>query len=142
MARKILVVDDDKLVPRLSKAALEREGYEVLVASDGIEALTSLERERPDLILLDIAMPNMDGFETLRRLKSTPATVAIRIVIVTARDSDDDITRAWQAGADGYLIKPFAPADLTGMARTALGDLGPGERRSTMWPRTPWQNTR
>lgn len=140
MAKRILVVDDDKHVPRLSKAALEREGYEVLVASDGIEALTIIERDRPNLILLDIAMPNMDGFETLRRLKSTPATVAIRIVIVTARDADEDIARAWQAGADGYLIKPFAPSEMTGMAKTVLGDLGPGESRSQMWPRTPWQN--
>lgn len=140
MAKKILVVDDDKHVPRLSKATLEREGYEVLVAADGMEALDTIERERPDLILLDIAMPNMDGFETLRRLKSTPSTVAIRIVIVTARDADADITRAWQAGADGYLIKPFAPAEMVGMVRTALGDLGAGVQRATMWPRTPWQN--
>ena len=140
MAKKILVVDDDRHVPRLSKTALERAGYEVLLAADGMEALATIERERPDLILLDIAMPNMDGFDTLRRLKSAPATVAIRIVIVTARSAEEDLMRAWQAGADGYLIKPFAPLQMISMVKTALGDLGEGEPRATMWPRTPWQN--
>lgn len=140
MAKKILVVDDDKHVPKLSKAALERAGYEVLVAADGMDALAAIERDRPQLVLLDIAMPNMDGFETLRRLKSAPATCSIRIVIVTARDGDDDLMRAWRAGADGYLIKPFTPNGLLAMVKTALNDLDAGEPRAEMWPRTPWQN--
>jgi DNA-binding response OmpR family regulator len=140
MGKKILVVDDDKHVPRLSKTALERAGYAVLVATDGMEALSSIERERPSLLLLDIAMPNMDGFETLRRLKSAPATCSIRIVIVTARDGDADIKRAWQAGADGYLIKPFAPDHLVAMVKTVLNDLSAGEQRSGLWPETSWQD--
>jgi DNA-binding response OmpR family regulator len=139
MTRRILVVDDDKHVPRLSRAALVREGYDVLIAADGIEALASIERERPDLVLLDISMPNMNGLETLRRLKSAPATCSIRIVIVSARDADEDLTKAWQTGADGYLIKPFAPADLAALARTVLNDLRAGEPRFALWPRTPWQ---
>lgn len=139
MEKKVLVVDDDKHVPKLTRAALERAGYEVLLATDGMEALTAIERDRPHLILLDIAMPNMDGFETLRRLKSAPATCSIRIVIVSARDSDDDLKRAWQAGADGYLIKPFTPNGLLTMVKTVLNDLRAGEPRAEMWPRTPWE---
>jgi len=140
MEKKILVVDDDKHVPRLSKAALAREGYDVLIATDGMEALASIERDRPSLVLLDVAMPNMDGMETLRRVKSAPATCSIRIIIVTARDGDEDLTRAWQTGADGYLIKPFTPAGLVGLVKTVLNDLRAGEERAALWPRTPWQN--
>lgn len=140
MAKKILVVDDDKHIPKLTKAALDRAGYEVLVATDGMEALAAIERDRPDLVLLDVAMPNMDGFETLRRLKSATATCSIRIVIVTARDGDDDLTRAWRAGADGYLVKPFTPTGLLEMVKTVLNDLRAGEPRAQMWPRTPWQS--
>lgn len=138
MASKILVVDDDKHVPRLSKAALERDGHEVLIATDGMEALASIQGERPELVLLDVAMPNMDGFETLRRLKSTPATCGIRVVIVTARDGDQDLTRAWQTGADAYLLKPFTPAELLGVVRTVLNELPAGAERAPLWPRTPW----
>lgn len=140
MAARILIVDDDRHVPRLIRTALERTGYETLVATDGMRALETISRDRPDLVLLDIAMPNMDGFETLRRLKSAPSTCAIRVLIVTARDGDDDLTRAWQAGADGYLTKPFSPNDLASMVRTVLREAPAGEAPAELWPRRPWDD--
>jgi DNA-binding response OmpR family regulator len=138
MAARILVADDDKHAPRLVKSALDRNGYETLVAADGMDALASIERDRPDLLLLDLNMPNMDGFETLRRLKAAPATCSIRVIIVSARDGDSDLTRAWQAGAHGYLVKPYASEDLVDMVRTVLRDLPAGARPSRLWPRRPW----
>ena len=139
MVARILVADDDRHAPRLVKSALDRAGYETLVAGDGMDALASIGRDRPDLLLLDLSMPNMDGFETLRRLKTAPATCSIRVIIVSARDDDADLTRAWQAGADGYLVKPYAQGELVSMVRTVLHDLPAGTEPSRLWPRRPWE---
>jgi CheY-like chemotaxis protein len=135
MPKKVLVADDEVHIPRLVRSALVREGYDVVTATDGIEALHSIETDRPDLVLLDLAMPNMDGHETLRRLKSSPETCSIRVVIVSARDGDEDISRAWRAGADGYLIKPFTPSVLVSVVQAALGERPASE--VSCWPRPP-----
>jgi DNA-binding response OmpR family regulator len=137
MAKKILVVDDEKHIPRLVQASLERHGYEVSVAWDGLEALRKVEADRPDLIVLDVAMPNMDGFEVLRRLKANTTTCGIRVVMLTARDEDKDVKTGWSAGADAYLVKPFNPADLAAIVKSALGDSEPGAETPKAWPKNP-----
>ncbi|MCC6728564.1 MAG: response regulator [Chthonomonadales bacterium] len=137
MAKKILVVDDEVHIPRLVRASLQRHGYEVETATDGLEALQKVEADRPDLIVLDVAMPNMDGFEVLRRLKANTLTCSIRVVMLTARDQERDVARGWQTGADAYLIKPFNPADLVAIVKSTLGDAGPGDEPPRAWPHTP-----
>jgi DNA-binding response OmpR family regulator len=137
MGKRVLVVDDEKHIPVLLRSALEREGYEVTVASDGLEALQKVAEERPDLIVLDVAMPNMDGFEVLRRLKASITTCAIRVVMLTARDEDADVARGWQQGADAYIVKPFVPADLVAVVKNVLGDAAAGAASPAAWPKQP-----
>lgn len=105
----ILVVDDEPPIVRLVKAKLRIDGYEVLTASRGEEALDIAKQESPDLIVLDVMMPDMDGFETLRRLRQTSN---IPVVMLTARGGDMDKLKGLQSGADDYITKPFNPDEL------------------------------
>ena len=107
--RLILVVDDEPPILRLVKAKLKVDGYEVLTASRGEEALRVLEDEVPDLVVLDVMMPDMDGFETLRRIREHSQ---VPVVMLTARGSDADKLKGLQSGADDYVTKPFNPDEL------------------------------
>jgi two-component system cell cycle response regulator len=107
MTGRILVVDDIEANVRLLQAKLAAEYYDVLTASDGLSALEIAARERPDLVLLDVMMPGMDGFETCRRLKEEPATRHIPVVLVTALDGRGDRITGLEAGADEFLNKPI-----------------------------------
>ena len=107
MTGRILVVDDIEANVRLLQAKLQAEYYDVLTASDGMSALEVAIRDRPDLVLLDVMMPGMDGFETCRRLKEDPATRHIPIVLVTALDGRGDRITGLEAGADEFLNKPI-----------------------------------
>jgi DNA-binding response OmpR family regulator len=107
MKKKILVVDDEEDIRNLAKQMLEMEGYEVIMASDGKEALSIAEKEAPDLILLDVVMPGMDGFEVCKILKSQQKTRSTPVVIFTVLDSEAHKKRGRDAGADGYAAKPF-----------------------------------
>jgi two-component system alkaline phosphatase synthesis response regulator PhoP len=122
MPEHILAVDDDDRILRLVQINLERAGYRISTASDGVEALEQLAREPPDLVLLDITMPRMDGMEALRRLRAAPETAAIPVVLLTAKAQDEDILEGRRSGADYYLHKPFSPAELIAVVREALGD--------------------
>lgn len=113
----ILVVDDEPPIVRLVKAKLQADGYEVMTASNGAEALKAIEQQRPDLIVLDLMMPTMDGFETLRRVR---ATSQIPVLMLTARTSDADKLRGLNSGADDYLTKPFNPDELSARIRAIL----------------------
>ena len=104
----VLVVDDHAPTCDLIRIALEDRGIAVRCAGNGAECLLAVDRERPDLIILDIAMPIMDGLQTLHALRECPDTVDIPIVMLTARSSDDDILRAWQDAITSYVTKPFA----------------------------------
>jgi DNA-binding response OmpR family regulator len=110
-ARKhmILVVDDEPPIVRLVKAKLRLDGYEVLTASRGDEALRVLQEQAPDLVVLDVMMPDMDGFETLRRIREHSQ---VPVVMLTARGSDADKLQGLQSGADDYITKPFNPDEL------------------------------
>jgi len=110
--RKILAVDDERHILRLIQVNLEREGYDVALAFDGKDALSKVDSEKPDLIVLDVMMPFMDGFEVLKHLRSAPKTKDIPVIMLTAKAQDADVFRGWASGVDMYLTKPFNPMEL------------------------------
>ncbi len=111
---KLMIVDDNAdLVQALSLGLqLQWQDCRVVTAKDGEEALSVFYQESPDIILLDVNMPKMDGFEVCRQLKSQPPTADIKVVMLTARGADTDRQQARQAGADDYFVKPFSPIQL------------------------------
>jgi two-component system response regulator MprA len=142
-APRILVVDDDPPVRRMLDRTLAADGYDVTLAADGGRALALLERRIPDLVVLDVAMPGLDGLAVCRRIRAKGVDVGI--LLLTARDAVADRVAGLDAGADDYLVKPFAPDELTARVRAllrrglppasrlALGDLvlDPDGRRAT-----------
>jgi len=116
----VLVVDDEPEVVKIISINLEIEGYEARVAYNGRQALDEVESRKPDCILLDIMMPEMDGWEVLRRLKEDPSTADIPVVVVTARSSDIDRIKGFSGGAVEYIIKPFEPKQLLDYVKKAL----------------------
>ena len=113
MGKRVLVVDDDRVIQQLLEVNLELEGYEVVAtASDGKEALEKIRELRPDLVILDIMMPKMDGLEVCRRLRADPQLAAIPVVLLSARAQDMDIREGLELGASAYLTKPFDPVEL------------------------------
>jgi two-component system alkaline phosphatase synthesis response regulator PhoP/two-component system response regulator VicR len=135
MPKKILAVDDERHIVRLVQVNLEREGYTVVTAYDGKEALEKVEAEQPDLIVLDVMMPYMDGFEVLQNLKKNQATREIPVIMLTAKAQDADVFRGWQSGVDCYLTKPFNPQELKAFVKRIFKSLeeGPdGDNRYTI----------
>ena len=126
MAKKILAVDDERHIVRLVQVNLERAGYQVVTAYDGKEALEKVEAENPDLIVLDVMMPYMDGFEVLSNLKKNQSTREIPVIMLTAKAQDADVFRGWQSGVDCYLTKPFNPMELTSFVKRIFKSLDEG----------------
>jgi two-component system, cell cycle response regulator DivK len=120
MSRCILVVEDQMDNRQILRDLLGNAGYELLEAENGAEALTTVARQRPDLILMDIQLPVMDGYEATRRLKADPATKSIPIIVVTSYALSGDETKAREAGCDAYVTKPFSPRVLLGKVREFL----------------------
>ncbi len=120
MAEKVLVVDDDLDTLRLVGLLLQRQGYQILAASSGTQALNMAASERPDIILLDAMMPDMDGFEVTRRIRQQPALFKIPIILFTARSQTEDKIQGMQAGADDYLTKPTQPREMFAHVRALL----------------------
>jgi CheY-like chemotaxis protein len=102
---RLLLVEDDRFLRKAAEASLRREGFEVLIAADGEEALRQAAATMPDLILLDLIMPKLQGFEVLRRLKEDPATAAIPVIILSNLGQERDVKQAMDAGARAYFIK-------------------------------------
>jgi DNA-binding response OmpR family regulator len=121
LAKTILIVDDEERLLRLVQAYLEQEGFHILTARDGREALTSARAEKPDLIVLDLMMPVMDGFEFLRRYRQEAQTP---IVLLTARVDETDKVVGLELGADDYVTKPFSPRELLARVRAVLRRAG------------------
>ncbi len=132
----VLVVDDNIVNQKLLRVALEIEGFETTVAFDADEALRTLHDHRPDLILMDIQLPGMDGLELSRRLKSDPETSDIVIVAVTAFAMKGDRQQAFDAGCDGYLTKPI---DVLSLRPIIEGFVGGGAHAKTAIPPDPWK---
>ncbi|MBI2884831.1 MAG: response regulator [Candidatus Omnitrophica bacterium] len=118
--RTILLVDDEEGARTLVTMLLEREGYRVFSSATGTEALMRAKLERPSVILLDILMPNMNGHEVLRRLKSDPDTASLPVIILTAKGTDRDIAVSFQLGAVCHVEKPFETRDLLDKIKIAL----------------------
>jgi two-component system, OmpR family, alkaline phosphatase synthesis response regulator PhoP len=112
MAKKILVVDDERHIVRLVEVNLQRAGYDVVTAYDGIEALEKVKSEKPDMLVLDVMMPRKDGFEVLQDLQANPGTADIPVIMLTAKAQDADIFKGWSSGVSSYLTKPFNPREL------------------------------
>jgi DNA-binding response OmpR family regulator len=110
--RKILVVDDEPSLRLLVVGTLQAYDYQVFKAVNGREALEIAKREKPDLVLLDVVMPEIDGFEVCRRLKADPMTKGATVIMLTVMAQEADRKKGLEAGADAYLTKPFSPAAL------------------------------
>ena len=117
---KILVVEDDEDIQELIDFNLAREGYHVLKVASGEEALSVENREKPDLVILDLMLPGLDGLEVCRRLKSGQDGGAVPIIMVTAKGEESDIVTGLELGADDYLVKPFSPRILVARVRNVL----------------------
>ncbi|MBE0476380.1 MAG: response regulator [Coriobacteriia bacterium] len=116
---KVLIADDNRHIRLLVSAALRTAGYELIEAADGEAAIEAAVRERPDLVLLDVVMPKLDGFEVLRFIRKRPETAGCRVIMLTAEGTEADRDRGLESGADGYLVKPFSADRL----RSALAEL-------------------
>jgi len=123
---RILVVDDEERILNFLRAKLKVSGYEVLTASNGVEALEQAQAQEPDMIVLDLIMPKMDGFETLKELRSFSA---VPVIILSAREADADKIKGLGLGADDYLPKPFNPDELVARVEAVRRRLEPAERR-------------
>ena len=120
MPEKILIVDDDHDTLRLVGLMLHRQGYKILASTNGTQALSLAQSENPDLILLDVMMPDMDGYEVTRRLRNNPKTNLIPIIMFTAKTLVDDKVQGFDAGVDDYLTKPTQPRELFAHVKAVL----------------------
>lgn len=118
--QRILVVDDDREVVRLMRAYLEQAGYEVLVAYDGTTAIHTLRRERPDLLLLDLMLPDKDGYDITRLVRTDATLSTLPIIMLTARVDDTDKIVGLEMGADDYVTKPYNPREVVARVRARL----------------------
>jgi adenylate cyclase len=119
--RTVLVVDDDPVILRLLEVNFELEGFVVLTAGDGAEGIAAVRQHRPDLVVSDVMMPNVNGLELVSTLKGDPATSTIPIVLLSARAQTADVRQGLEAGADDYVTKPFEPSDLVERVTRLLG---------------------
>ena len=124
---RVLVVDDEDDIRELCRVNLEFEGFQVIDASNGPTGLEQAVNQRPDVIFLDLMMPEMDGWEVLRRLKENDATADIPVVLLTARTGEDDQMRGWQEGILEYVSKPFNPLSLVEVAKRAMEPRDPAQ---------------
>ncbi len=118
----IIVVDDNPDIVNIVKAILEGKGYDVLGAYSGAELFACLEQQKPDLIILDIMMPEMDGLQVLTRLKNTSETSSIPVILLTAKVQYEDVLGGYKLGADYYITKPFTSTQLINGINLLLGE--------------------
>ena len=123
---RVLVVDDEQRILNFLSSKLRASGYEVLTASNGIEALEQLQAQEPNLVVLDVMMPKMDGFETLKELRSFSS---VPVIILSAKGSNADKVKGLDLGADDYLAKPFSPDELIARVEAVRRRLAPDEKR-------------
>lgn len=122
--KKVLIAEDQNHIRMLIEQSIEEledEGVEILLAADGEAALAVIREQRPDVVLLDVMMPKLNGFEVCERLRQDPAAAGAYVLFLTAKGQEYDRARADKAGANGYMIKPFDPDELLAAVRRALG---------------------
>jgi two-component system, OmpR family, alkaline phosphatase synthesis response regulator PhoP len=129
---KILVVDDEVYIVHILDFSLGMEGYEVVTALNGEEALAKAAEHRPDLVVLDIMMPKMDGYETCRRLKAEELTRNIPVILLSAKGRNVDQKMGFEAGADDYITKPFSPRKLVERINVILNQQGEVPRQEAV----------
>jgi CheY-like chemotaxis protein len=127
-ASRVLLVDDEGAIRTICRVNLESDGLTVTEAADGREALGAVREARPELVLLDVMMPELDGWEVASQLASDPATRDIPVVFLSARAAQEDRVRARELGAVGYVVKPFDPLELAGYVREVIVRFRNGER--------------
>jgi two-component system response regulator MtrA len=118
--RTVLVADDDEDILQLVSFRLERAGYNVVTAADGQQAIAAAREHKPDLAVLDVMMPGLNGYEVTRQLRADAATADIPVILLTARVQEADVSRGFEAGADDYLRKPFSPQELRSRVQAIL----------------------
>ena len=124
MPYRILVIDDEPHMARLASYVLQTAGYDVLTAEDGRDGLEKLARFKPDLVVCDITMPEMDGFEVVSALRADPRWRDLPVIMLTARGQEQDVQRAQEVGANSYLTKPFSSRQLLGEVQRYLNGSG------------------
>lgn len=117
---RILIAEDEKDIRELIAFTLRFAGFDVLLATNGMEAVEVAEAERPDLVILDVRMPKMSGYEACRRLKENPQTAALPVVFLSAKGQDSEVQQGLESGAEEYILKPFAPDELIQQVRDIL----------------------
>lgn len=120
MTHKILIVDDEPNIVLSLEFLLEQDGFDVAVARDGEEALAQVAVFRPDLVLLDIMLPRLNGYEVCQKIRETPAWAGVRVLMLSARGRELDVSKGMALGADGYITKPFSTRDLIDQVRRVL----------------------
>lgn len=121
MNRKVLIADDEPNILISLEFLMRREGHQVLLARDGREALDTIRRERPALVLLDVMMPGKSGLEVCQAVRADEALAGVKILMLTAKGRDTDLAQGLGVGADGYITKPFSTKDLAARVRELLG---------------------
>lgn len=119
--KKVLIADDEQNIVISLEFLLGREGFQVLVAQDGEEALAKARADKPDLVLLDVMMPKMNGFDVCQALRADPELSAVRILMLTAKGRETEISKGLGLGADAYMTKPFSTKELVVQVRALLG---------------------
>jgi len=122
MGKKILIADDEPNIVVSLEFLMKQQGYEVKVARDGEEALAAVAAFGPDLILLDVMMPRMSGYDLCQKLRENPAWQGIKIIMLSAKGRDVEVTKGMAVGADAYVTKPFSTKDLLARVREMLGE--------------------
>jgi DNA-binding response OmpR family regulator len=120
MTRRILIADDEPNIVVSLEYLMKREGHAVSIARDGGEALAAIRRDRPDLVLLDVMMPSMSGFDVCQAVRADPALAGVRILMLTAKGRDTDLAKGTALGADAYMTKPFSTQELAARVRELL----------------------
>jgi len=128
VARKVLVIDDEPGIVDIVETNLVGDGFEVVSAKDGKEGLAKVQSEKPELVILDVMMPQMDGWEVLRHMEADPSTAGIPVIMLTAKASDEDYIHGLEEGAVEYITKPFYPQELVNRIKITLMVLNPRMR--------------
>ncbi len=124
MAQRILIVDDEPSIVMSLEYLMKRAGYEVAVAADGEAALQAVAEQAPELVILDVMLPKLNGFDVCRRLRADPRWSGLRILMLTAKGRDTDVAKGLEVGADAYVTKPFSTRDLVAQVGELLRKKG------------------